>query len=154
MAGTDAAEALPFIDEHSLEIDAPPERVWKALMPVVAGSVNGRAKELFAGLVGVRDRRASGRLEEAGSTIVGFRVADVQAASLLALAGRHRFSDYELIFHIDDLGNGRSRLRAETRAAFPGLRGEVYRTIVIRTRAHVLMVKRMLGAVARRSRPA
>jgi hypothetical protein len=69
----------------------------------------------------------------------------------LALAGSHHFSDYALIFRLDDLGGDGTRLRAETRAAFPGPLGQIYKTAVIRTRGHVLVVNRMLSATKRRA---
>jgi hypothetical protein len=43
---------------------------------------------------------------------------------------------------------------AETRAVFPGLKGRVYRALVIGTRLHVLAVRRVLGGVSRRVRSA
>ena len=68
----------------------------------------------------------------------------------LALAGRHRYSDYALVFHLD--GNGRTtRLRAETRARFTGAGGRLYRAAVIGTRGHALVTMRLLTAVKRRA---
>ena len=78
-----------------------------------------------------------------------FHVVAVERPSVLALAGRHRYSDYELVFRIDDLGAGRSRLRAETRAIFPGRRGAVYRMLLMGTRAHALATHRLIARVAR-----
>ena len=69
----------------------------------------------------------------------------------LALAGSHRFSDYALIFRLDPLAGGGTRVRAETRAEFPDLKGAVYRTLVIGTRMHVLVTRRILTAVKRRA---
>ena len=69
----------------------------------------------------------------------------------LALAGSRRFSEYSLVFRLDDLGDAGTRLRAETRADFPGLRGRLYRAMVIRTRGHVVVTKRLLGATKRRA---
>ena len=69
----------------------------------------------------------------------------------LALEGGHRFSDYRLDFQVEDLGDSRSLLRATTHAAFPGLKGELYKTAVIRSRAHVLATRSILHAVARRA---
>jgi hypothetical protein len=97
----------------------------------------------------------NGMAGEEGSTIVGFRVARSEPPGSLALAGRHRFSDYSLTFAIDDLGGGRSRLSATTRAAFPGAIGRVYRALVIGTRGHVVAVRSILAAVRERAeRPA
>jgi hypothetical protein len=42
-------------------------------------------------------------------------------------------------------------VRAETRAAFPGLQGRAYRALVIGTRGHVLAVRRLLRAVKARA---
>jgi hypothetical protein len=69
----------------------------------------------------------------------------------LALAGSHRFSDYTLTFRFDDLNDEETRLRAETKAAFPGFKGSVYRALVIGTRGHVLITNRILSAVKRRA---
>jgi hypothetical protein len=71
--------------------------------------------------------------------------------SELALAGRHRFSVYLLSFRLEDAGSGRTRLVAETRAAFPGLKGSVYRALVIGTRMHVVVTRRILSATKRRA---
>jgi hypothetical protein len=86
-----------------------------------------------------------------GSAVVGFHVVTADPPSELALQGRHRFSDYALIFRIDGLGPQRSRLRAESRGAFPGVLGRVYKAAVVGTRGHVVVVRRMLADVARRS---
>jgi hypothetical protein len=141
---------LPWIDEHSLEIEAPPEEVWAALAETVPRFGRGRAGEALAAALGAEHRRVGGSVPEPGSTIVGFRVARADAPIELALEGRHRFSRYALIFRIDDLGD-RSRLRAETRAEFPGPHGRLYRALVIGTRGHMLVVRRILGAVRRRT---
>ena len=120
-------------------------------MAVVPRATGGRVSERFADLLGCDQRRASGPVQAPGSTVVGFRVARSEAPTELALEGAHRFSRYALIFRIDDLGGARSRLRAETRADFPGAHGRLYRALVIGTRGHVLAVRRILGAVRRRA---
>jgi len=79
----------------------------------------------------------------------GFHVAHAASPSELFLAGSHRFSRYALLFRIDVINTGSSRLRAETRAAFPGLSGAVYRALVIGTRAHVVALRRLLAGVKR-----
>jgi hypothetical protein len=92
---------------------------------------------------------------EVGATIPGFRVSEARPPSLLELEGEHRFARYALTFHLDELGSDRMRLRAETRAEFPGPHGKVYRGLVIGTRGHVVAVRRMLKAIKRRAeRPA
>ncbi|MCL8012520.1 hypothetical protein [Streptomyces sp. AS02] len=82
----------------------------------------------------------------------GFRVAVSTRGRELALVGRHPFSRYALIFHLDETDQGHTRLRAESRATFPGPAGAVYRRLVIGTGAHALLVQRMLTKV-RKSTP-
>jgi hypothetical protein len=133
-----------------VEVAAAPERVWAALIGWV-GRPSSRAAELGAGALGCRERRMNGLAGEEGSSIVGFRIARSEPPVELALTGRHRFSEYALIFEIDDLGGARSRLRAITRAAFPGAAGRLYRALVIGTRLHVRAVRSILAAIRARA---
>jgi hypothetical protein len=142
---------LPFIDEHRIEVAAAPERTWEALRHTASRSFDGPPAALLARLLGTAERRPHGDPTEPGSTITGFRVSRADAPVELVLEGEHRFSRYALIFHLEALPGDRSRLRAETRAAFPGLRGRAYRALVIGTRGHVLVVKRLLRAVKARA---
>lgn len=142
---------LPYIDEHSVEIAAAPKRTWEALLAVVPGSVSGSASGRFARAVGCEQIEASGEPGEVGATFPGFRVAGSDPPHELDLVGRHRFSRYRLTFRIDALAGGRSRLRAITHAEFPGLKGQLYKTAVIRSRAHVLVTRRMVRRVAGRA---
>lgn len=147
-----AAERLPHVDEHSLSIAARPEAVWEALPRVVEGSFGGATTRRVARLLGCADVDASGpRPLAVGSAFPGFHVEAAEPGRELALAGSHRFSDYALIFRLAAAGDGRTRLSAETRATFSGLKGGVYRTLVIGTRGHVLVTRRLLGAVKRRA---
>jgi hypothetical protein len=146
-----ATDELPFIDEHAIEVAAPPERAWEAVRQTVSRSLDGRSAALLARLLGTAERRHHGDPTEPGSTITGFRIARADAPVELVLEGEHRFSRYALIFHLEALPADRSRVRAESRAAFPGLRGRSYRALVIGTRGHVLAVKRMLRAVKARA---
>jgi hypothetical protein len=146
---------LPFIDEHAAEVARPPERAWEAVCQTVSNSFGGRSAALLARLLGTAERRPHGDPTEPGSTITGFRISRAHAPADLVLEGEHRFSRYALIFHLEGLPGGRCRVRAETRAAFPGLRGRAYRVLVIGTRGHALAVKRLLRAVrVRAERPA
>jgi hypothetical protein len=148
------AADLPFIDEHSTEVGAAPERAWAALRQVLSRSFGGLAREGFARLLGASETRPHGDPLTPGSTMAGFRVAHADAPAKLVLEGEHRFSRYALIFHLDPTPEGRCRLRGETRAEFPGLRGRVYRMAVIGTRGHVVAVRRVLSAVrVRAERP-
>ncbi len=142
---------LPFVDEHAIEIDAPPETTWDALCEVVGGSFGGALTSWFTALIGCADRKVNGRLEELGATIPGFHVVHSHRPEELALEGSHRFSRYALLFQIEDLGGARSRLRAVTRAEFPGETGRLYRLLVIGTGAHVLAMRRLLHAIRSRA---
>lgn len=143
---------LPFVDEHVLAVDAPVSRVWDALLDVVDASFSGRAAEAYARLVGGQPMRASGdRPLATGSTLVGFEVADADPPRLLVLQGGHRFSTYSLAFHLEPLGVDRTRVHAETRATFPGIAGAMYRALVIGSRGHAILTRRLLARIAARS---
>lgn len=124
---------LPFVDEHATVVAGTRDQVWEAL-------------ERYAD--GVLARAADGTLSRLLGTDPpgGFRVAERAPGQRLSLVGRHRFSRYRLEFLLDDVGV-RTRLRARTLAVFPGLHGQVYKTLVIRSRLHVLAVRRMLRQV-------
>lgn len=130
--------------------------VWAALGRTVEAAVSSGAAPVYSRAIGCEDREAGGpRPLAEGSTFPGFHVAAAVPEEELALAGRHHFSSYRLTFRLDDLGAGGTRVRAETRAAFPGLQGRLYRAAVIGTRMHVLVTSRILKATARRAeRPA
>jgi hypothetical protein len=146
------AAALPHIDEHSARIDAGAGETWVALLRVVEASVSGGGAVAFARLLGCAETAAAGpRPLATGSTIPGFHVAAAEEPRELALAGRHRFSEYSLVFRLEDLGEAGTRLCAETRAEFPGLRGRLYRAMVIGTRGHVVVTRRLLGATRRQA---
>ena len=111
-----------------------------------------RPSAAVARLLGCEPAAAGGpRPLEVGSTFPGFAVTRVDPAARLELAGRHRFSRYELVFTLHDDSRSGTRLGAETWAAFPGIHGRAYRAAVIGTRGHVVAVRRILSAVARRA---
>jgi hypothetical protein len=119
---------LPYIDTHTIAIGAPPEAVWAAVARVIPV---GRRHPL-ARVLGCD-----------GDT--PFHVARDERPEMMALQGQHRFSRYELRFVLEPGGV----LRAETRAAFPGAKGAVYRTLVIRSRAHVVATRWLLAMIKR-----
>jgi hypothetical protein len=146
------AERLPYIDEHAIEVAADRAATWEALLRVAEASVSNGFAPRFARLVGCADAAAAGpRPLTVGSAVPGFHVAVAEPDQELALAGSHRFSNYALVFHLEEAAPGRTHLRAETRAVFPGLKGSAYRALVIGTRGHVLVTRRILGAVKRRA---
>jgi hypothetical protein len=144
-------DALPFVDEHDVEVEAPPDAVWESLCRVAEGSFSSPTAARFARLVGCASTAASGpRPLTEESAFPGFVVARAEPGAELALTGRHRYSEYALVFHLSKHGAG-TQLRAETRAHFPGASGSLYRAAVIGTRGHVLVTKRLLAAVKRRA---
>jgi hypothetical protein len=150
-SSTERAAELPWIDEHAAEIGAPAAVVWPALLRTVERMTAGGAAPRYARAVGCADTEPGGpRPLEVGSTFPGFHVAELIPERLLVLSGSHHFSDYSLSFALEPLGGVRTRLVAETRADFPGLKGRAYRAAVIGTRMHVLVVRRVLGRVRRR----
>lgn len=121
-------------------------------MGVLEDTLGPKLGSELAHLLGCADTVASGpRPLAAGSTLPGFRVHGAHRPGELVLAGRHRFSKYALTFRLEPLATDRSHLRAESRASFPGVRGAVYRTLVVGSRGHVFATLRLLGAVRRRA---
>ena len=146
-----AERELPWVDEHATELDATPAVAWPALLRTVERITAGRAAPSYARAVGCADTEAGGpRPLEVGSTVPGFHVAEMTPERLLDLRGSHRFSDYALVFRLEPLGGVRTRLIAETRAEFPGLKGRAYRALVIGTRLHVVAIRRVQRGVAKR----
>jgi hypothetical protein len=144
-------DSLPPVDEHGAEIAADPDQVWEALAATLPRILDTRRSSRFAKVLGDAFTEARGEPTVIGSTLPGFIVSRSIRPSVLALLGQHRFSRYALVFRIDQLGIGRSRLSAETRAEFPGVKGRAYRALVIGSRGHVLVVRRILSAVRRRA---
>ena len=142
---------LPFVDERSVEVGSDAAAAWDAVGQVMGGDAESRAVGVAVRLLGCREQSATGSPIEDGSTFPGWRVVEAERPSELAYEGEHRFARYRLAFHVDDLGPDRARVRAETRAAFPGAVGSAYRAMVIGSRGHVLAVRRMLGAIRRRA---
>lgn len=144
--------ALPRIDEHTTLVQADVDDVWEALCETLENAFGRPRAARYARLVGVADRTASGpRPLAEGSAFPGFRVAAARPGRELVLTGRHHFSTYALIFRLDQTGDGHVRLRAESRARFPGPGGALYRLLVIGTGAHATGVRQMLATVRRRA---
>ena len=143
--------SLPYLDEHSTVIGTGADDVWRSLGETLDRSFSRPGMAGYTRLVGCADRTASGpRPLAEGSTFPGFRVVAAVPGRELVLEGHHRFSTYALIFRLDHLGPDRSRLRAETRATFPGLTGGLYRQLVVGTGGHVLSTRRLLSEIRRR----
>jgi hypothetical protein len=130
-------EALPFIDEHSVIADAAPEEVWDSVNAAFRRPLTGLTRR-YAALVGARDGQA-------------FVVDTAERPVLLGLVGEHRFSRYALTFTFEALGPDRTRLTARTNAVFPGAAGQLYKTAVIRTRAHRVLTRGLIRRLASRA---
>jgi hypothetical protein len=136
---TDRTPALPHVDDHAIVIDRPRRQVWIALDQFVSKHLLGRSDTMVGRMLGV---------DPPG----GFELVDTEAEHELVLAGRHRFSEYRLSFQLADTGNGQTRLTAVTNATFPGLRGRLYRLVVIGSRGHAIIARRMLRSIGRETR--
>ncbi|WP_369167900.1 hypothetical protein AB5J49_08445 [Streptomyces sp. R28] len=132
---------LPFIDAHTSVVAARPDAVCQAIADTMDHQFAARPTTVLTRLLGCADR----------SPIPGFHVVTAVPGKELALAGSHRFSTYALVFHLDETGPGSTRVRAETRARFPGPAGAVYRRLVIGTGGHAVLVRRMLTSVRKRA---
>lgn len=139
---TSSGTVLPYVDEHSIEVRAPRDRVWRALDDYVHTSVGVPDRHPLGLLLGTRPRS-------------GFAVAATVPGEQVTLEGRHRFSIYRLVFDVRGGSTpGTTTLRATTHAAFPGPHGRVYRVLVISSRAHVVATTRMLRTVGHRAETA
>ncbi|MCV7098963.1 DUF2867 domain-containing protein [Mycobacterium palustre] len=118
-------ERLPYIDEHAITVTSNREDTWTALVRVMC-----------------RDPR------DPSTVPAGFVLDEARRPERFGLKGRHPFAAYRLVFELDGDSAHRTRLRAQTWAAFPGPHGKVYRALVIGTGAHRIVVRRMLKRVA------
>ena len=149
---TSVGDEPPFLDEHTIEIAAGVDDVWRAVLDALDGAFSGSGGSGVARALGCADPSASGpRPLTEGSTIPGFRVVVAEPERELVLAGRHRYSTYTLTFRLETTGPDGTHLRAESRAAFPGLLGGVYRLLVVGTRGHVAAVRRLLSGIRRQA---
>ncbi|ORW66832.1 SRPBCC family protein [Mycolicibacter senuensis] len=125
---------LPYIDEHTVDVAAPRQLVWSGLRRYVESLLDGAERNPLVALLGPQPR-------------AGFAVAESVEQQRLSLTGRHRFSRYRLVFALSDAPDGGTRVHALSYAAFPGLRGRVYRGLVIGTRLHVVATNYMLHGI-------
>jgi hypothetical protein len=147
MRATEDIEHLPFIDELSQPVDAPPEAVWEALLGVLRRAMSRGSSATYARLVGCEPLEGTPGFDgRPGDAVPGFRVMEAEPGRRLALRGRHRFSVYAVTFQLDD-----GHLRATTHAAFPGVKGKLYRAAVISSGAHKIVFGRLLRRIARRA---
>ena len=142
---------LPFVDEQATTIEAEARVVRVALLATLDRGFSRRGAAAYARAVGCVPHQAAGpRPLAPGSSVPGFAVT-ASSDSEVVLEGRHRFSTYLWSFRLDAAGDGQTLLRAETRAAFPGVTGGLYRMLVIGSRGHAIGTRRLLAGVRRRA---
>lgn len=132
-----ARAQLPYVDEHRLFVEAARDVVWSALRSFGDSELGIGSGNPLAYLLGTRPRS-------------GFEVAEVEPGRKLTLAGRHRFSRYQLVFGLV-AAEGGTVVTARTFAEFPGIHGRIYRVLVIGSRAHVVATRHILRAVRRKA---
>jgi Protein of unknown function (DUF2867) len=118
-------ERLPYIDEHAITVDANREETWSALLRVMC-----------------RDPH------DPSTAPIGFVLDEARAPERFALKGRHPFAVYRWVFELDPESARGTRLRAITWADFPGVRGKIYRALVIGTGGHRVAVRWTLQRIA------
>lgn len=105
----------------------------------------------WAKILDCREQRVSQPFAlEPGDRVPGFTVLAADPPTELVLGGNHRYARYGLTFRIAGQP-GFEAVSAETRAEFPGIRGAVYKALVVGTGAHARVVRRLLARAKRRA---
>ncbi len=118
-------ERLRYIDEHAITVAADRGETWSALLRVMC-----------------RDPR------DPSTVPIGFVLDEARPPERFALKGRHPSAVYRWVFELDQEAPRRTRLRAATWAAFPGIHGRIYRALVIGTGGHGVAVRWTLKRIA------
>ncbi|MFI6870893.1 hypothetical protein [Nocardia sp. NPDC050406] len=121
-------ERLPYIDQHSRIVLADRERTWAALLGIDGGDP-----------------------DDLSTLPHGFELDEADPPRRLALRGENRFTSFAIVFVLEELDARRTRLTADSSAAFRGVVGKVYRALVIGSGAHAFVVRRMLRGIAKRA---
>ncbi|QBS45186.1 hypothetical protein [Nocardia sp. CS682] len=118
-------ERLSYIDEHARSVDANRDRAWQALLKVVCKDP-----------------------ADPSTVPSGFELEAAEVPARLAMKGRHWFSEYALVFELEDEGASQTRVRAKSWGNFPGLHGKIYRALVVGSGGHKIVVRRLLRQIA------
>lgn len=130
--------ALPYIDTHTVTVAAASAKTFDAVAGAMPRAGSRGPFALYARLIGCEGGRP-------------FSIAQSRRPSELVLAGRHRFSRYELAFQFAADGPAATVVSATTRAAFPGFGGRLYRAAVIGSGGHRIAMRAMLADLKRRA---
>jgi hypothetical protein len=133
-----------------VDVSASPDEVWAALPGALQDAFDRSRARHLAEILRCDDCGGEGFHGGDDDTLAGFHVARTEPPRELALEGRHRFSRYRLSFEIEPRG-ARTRIRAVTHAEFPGVRGRLYRVLVVGSGGHRIMTRRVLKSIARRA---
>ena len=77
-----AVDALDFLDEHDVVVDADPGPTWDAVLDMVRGTFHGKASGAFGRLLGCDPAVASGWDDPGvGTTVVGFRIVEAEPSA-------------------------------------------------------------------------
>ena len=116
---------LPYIDEYAIPVTADRTATWQAVLRVMC-----------------RDP------QDPTTVPLGFVLDEAAPPERFAIKGRHWFATYRLVFILTELPDGSTRLAAQTWAAFPGLKGRIYRALVIGSGGHRVVCRKMLDRIA------
>lgn len=143
---------MPYIDAYDVVVPSGAADSWDALLAVLRSELGSPPPGPFLAVMRLEPpgRRGDWTAIDIGHALPGFEVRERREPEHLALVGRHRFSQYALVFDLEEIEAG-TRLRAQTWAAFPGVLGRAYRAAVIGSRMHRLVVRRLLRRVAERA---
>lgn len=125
--------SLPLLDKHSATLQASQSAVWQTVGQYGFGLAQSD-HPLLGRILGTEPRS-------------GFELAETVEGERLELTGRHRFARYRLVFELDAQASNATKLTIFSFAAFPGIRGRLYRGLLLCTRGHVLAVRRMLRTI-------
>ncbi|WP_445167202.1 hypothetical protein ACTXG7_25845 [Mycolicibacterium sp. Dal123E01] len=121
-------ERLPYIDEYAITVAADRETTWHAVLRTMCRNPKDPETLPF-----------------------GFILDAAEQPDRFACKGRHWFSVYKLVFLLADDPAGGTRVTAQTWAAFPGVKGKIYRALVIGSGGHRIVVRNMLRRIAAQS---
>lgn len=131
---------------------APPAVVWDTLLEACPGPSSSGLLRFWAFVWGGEPAASNGLgAHVIGAERPGLVVREVVSQTTWAVAGRHRFAAYQVVFRIASAGPGASRLTVETYATFPGPAGRAYRAVVLHAGLHTLAMRLTLWYLRRRA---